>query len=100
MIRGQISHLALHKIPALRNFNESEYHQLAEIAELISYGPGDKILEQGKSSRNLWIVLDGKCEVIKSSEHDGRVVLSELGPHSLFGACFMVAAVGLAVGRR
>jgi CRP-like cAMP-binding protein len=85
VIRGQISSAALRQIPAFRNFNESECHQLAEIAQEALFAPGDKVLEQGKRSQNLWIVLEGKCEVIRESPDDGPVVLAEMGPHSLFG---------------
>jgi CRP/FNR family transcriptional regulator, cyclic AMP receptor protein len=44
-----------------------------------------KVLEQGKSSQNLWILLDGKCEVVKDSVQDGSLVLAQLEPFNLFG---------------
>jgi CRP/FNR family transcriptional regulator, cyclic AMP receptor protein len=82
---GRISIQALHQIPAFRNFNESECHQVAEIAQEVTFAPGERVLKQGQTSQNLWIVCEGKCEVISDSEHDGPVVLAELEPHNLFG---------------
>jgi CRP/FNR family cyclic AMP-dependent transcriptional regulator len=75
----------LQQIPAFHNFNESECRQLAEIAQEKTFAPGEKVIEQGKSSHNLWILLDGKCEVSKDSNRDGIVVLAELEPYNLFG---------------
>ncbi len=75
-----------HSIPAFRNLNESEWHQLLEIAQEERFAPGQKIIEQGKVSQKLWIVLDGQCQVTKDHPHDGQtVVLAELEPYSLFG---------------
>lgn len=85
MIRGRISTADLRQIPVFRNFNESECHQLAEIAQEVLFAPGEKVIEQGKSSQNLWIVLEGKCEVTKDTPHNGPMVLAELEPHHLFG---------------
>jgi CRP/FNR family transcriptional regulator, cyclic AMP receptor protein len=75
----------LRQIPAFRNFNESECHQMAEVAQERTFAPGEKVIEQGKRSQHLWILLEGKCEVIKDSRHDGPVVLAALEPHNLFG---------------
>lgn len=75
----------LQQIPAFHNLNESECHQLVEIAQEKTFFPGERVLEQGKSSQYLWILFEGQCEVIKESVHDGDVVLDKLEPYSLFG---------------
>lgn len=85
MISEKISLATFQQIPAFHNFNESECHQMSEVAYEKSFAPGKHVLEQGKTSQNLWIVLSGKCEVVKDSLHDGPVVLAELEPYSLFG---------------
>ncbi len=85
MSGGRISIDAVHKIPAFRNFNESECHQVADIALQVMFAPGEKVIEQGKTSQNLWIVCEGKCQVIKDSKDNGPLLLAELEPHSLFG---------------
>jgi CRP-like cAMP-binding protein len=74
------------RVPVFRNLNESECHQLAEIAQEKTFKPLEKIIEQGRDSQQLWIVLDGQCEVTRNHPHDGTsVVLAELEPYSVFG---------------
>ncbi len=85
MIDDRVPFNTLRQIPAFRSFNESEYHQMAEVAQERTFAPGEKVIEQGKRSQYLWILLEGKCEVIKDSLHDGVVVLAALEPYSLFG---------------
>lgn len=80
-----IPHASLEKIPAFRKFNESECRQLIEIAKERSFAPGELVIEQGKTSQYLWILLEGRCDVIKDSLRDGAVPLAELEPYSLFG---------------
>ena len=72
-------------IPAFRGCNPSECQQLVDIAQEKSFAPGQKIIEQGKTSQYLWILLEGRCDVVKDSQHDGRVTLAQLEPYQLFG---------------
>jgi len=72
-------------IPALRGLSATERKQVIEIADERSFAPGQKIIEQGQSSQHLWIVLEGKCEVVRDSTNDGPVRLAEMEPHQLFG---------------
>ncbi|MGD9721549.1 MAG: Crp/Fnr family transcriptional regulator [Pirellulales bacterium] len=76
---------AIAKIPVFRGLNAGECHHLLEIAREKSFRPGERVLVQGKSSQYLWIVIEGQCEVVRDTPHDGPLVLAELGPHSLFG---------------
>lgn len=76
---------ACRTIPAFRHLNEGECHQIFEIARERAFAPGEKVIEQGGQSQNLWILLEGKCEVVKQSAHNGSVVLAEFDPHSVFG---------------
>ena len=73
------------QIPSFRNFNESECHQMAEVGQERTFAPGEKVIEQGKRSQYLWIVLEGTCEVSRASSHDGPLVLATLEPYNLFG---------------
>jgi CRP-like cAMP-binding protein len=76
---------SIEQIPAFRKFNESECHQMIEIAKQKTFAPGAKVIEQGKTSQALWILMEGRCEVVKDSHRDGAVPLAELEPFSLFG---------------
>lgn len=68
MSAAEISDETLRKIPIFKNMHDSERRQLAEIATVKEFAQGDIILRQGKSSQNLWILLEGECEVIKEPE--------------------------------
>jgi CRP/FNR family transcriptional regulator, cyclic AMP receptor protein len=85
VIGKQLPLETLQQIPAFRHFNETECRQLMDIAQAKTFAPGERVLQQGKSSQNLWILLDGKCEVVKDSTLDGPVVLAQLEPFNLFG---------------
>jgi CRP-like cAMP-binding protein len=85
VISDRIPLTTFRQIPAFHNFNESECHQLAEIALQRTFSPGEKVIEQGKRSQHLWILLEGKCEVVKDSQCDGPVTLAEMEPFNLFG---------------
>lgn len=85
MISDPIPFKTLRQIPSFRNFNESECHQMAEVAQQRTFALGEKVIEQGKRSQYLWILLEGQCEVAKDSLRDGPVVLAALEPYNLFG---------------
>lgn len=74
------------QIPLLRNLSADESRQLLEIAHSATYQPGDIVLAEDAVSRNLWIVIEGTCEVVKQSDQTGRkVVMAELQPYAHFG---------------
>lgn len=86
---GGCSVKLLQKIPIFRGLNETECRQLADIARTQDFAPGELVVRQGKSSQNLWVVHEGKCEVVK---HKGEspaardsLVLAVLEPYSHFG---------------
>jgi CRP-like cAMP-binding protein len=82
---SRVDFQTLKQIPAFRTFNESECHQIADVVQQRTFAPGEKVIEQGKRSQHLWIVLEGQCDVSRASLHDGPVVLATLEPYSLFG---------------
>src|SRR3954451_11811578 len=82
----------LHRIPLLSNLNESEFHQIAEVARTRTFAAGDYVIRQGDQSRDLWIVLQGQCQVVRrlkadvqSSAQQDAIVLAVLEPFSHFG---------------
>jgi CRP-like cAMP-binding protein len=78
----------LKEIPLLQGFTEAEVRQLEEIGRHLSFSPGELVLEQGKTSQELWILLKGKCEVFKplgNGKARSPVVLATLEPYSNFG---------------
>jgi CRP/FNR family transcriptional regulator, cyclic AMP receptor protein len=76
----------LHEIPLLKNFTSDEAGQLLGIAETVEFEPGAIVLAEDKESSNLWIVLDGTCEIVKKSDQTGRqVALAEVQANQHFG---------------
>jgi CRP-like cAMP-binding protein len=83
----------LRQIPILRSLNDEEQAQLLQAARLEQYADGAEILQQGGMCQNLWIVLEGECDVVKQldvKQLDGRpdkreVVLATLRPLENFG---------------
>ena len=55
----------LRRIPLFHNLNESEFRQIAEVIRLRDFAPGEYVIRQGDQSRDLWIVLEGQCEVVR-----------------------------------
>lgn len=79
----------LQKLPIFEGLSAAECAQIAEIAELVEFRPGQSIIEQGSESQLLWIVLEGACEVLMRFDGGGAnhepTLLAELGPRSNFG---------------
>jgi CRP/FNR family transcriptional regulator, cyclic AMP receptor protein len=82
----------LRRIPLLHGLNESEFRQIAEVLRLREFAPGDYVIRQGDQSRDLWIVLEGQCEVVrrlKPGEENHQpaesLVLAVLEPYNHFG---------------
>ena len=78
---------SLRKIPLFRNLNDTECRQIAEIASSVEFPPGDYLVRHGETCQNLWILLEGTCEVYKplDSKPNEGLVLAVLEPHSIFG---------------
>src|SRR4051812_2299037 len=75
LMAAVISYDSLRRIPLLHNLNESEVHQIADVVRLRTFAPGEYVIRQGDHSRDLWIVLEGECEVVrrlKPDEHDNH----------------------------
>jgi len=57
-----------------------------------TFAPGEVVLRQGIVTQNVWLVLDGRCDVVKEPAlgASGRTVtLAELGPYETFGEMSM-----------
>ena len=53
------------KYPLFRGLNETECRQIADVASTNDYGAGEVIVRQGERSQDLWVVMEGQCEVIR-----------------------------------
>lgn len=80
---------ALQKSPVFEGLNDTERRQVVEICRPEAFKPGDVIVRQGEHAQNLWVVLEGNCEVIRDVVHEGSppqsVKLADVGPMNHFG---------------
>lgn len=56
---------ALQNIPLFRGFDDQQIEQLSQLGQELEIGAGELILEEGKDSRGLFVVLAGELEVSK-----------------------------------
>jgi CRP-like cAMP-binding protein len=79
----------LRSVPLFHGLNETECRQIAEVIQMHSFAAGEAVIKQGESSRNLWVLLEGTCEVAKRLSPDEpdseSVVLATIEPYSHFG---------------
>ena len=86
-----ISYDSLRRIPLLHNLNESEVHQIADVLRLRTFAPGEYVIRQGDQSRDLWIVMEGECEVVRrlkpdeKDHHQESLTLARLAQLAHFG---------------
>ncbi|MES2466100.1 MAG: cyclic nucleotide-binding domain-containing protein [Verrucomicrobiota bacterium] len=66
--------------------NKSSYHR--------EVGPGEVIFKNGAPASGLFIVLEGKVEIIKTTETGGMRV-GEVGPHGVFGEMGLIREGGV-----
>ncbi len=80
---------ALRSIAMFDRLGEDEMQLLLKVANFVEFKPGELILHEGGNGQNLWVVLEGTCEVFKHQQDGGSrtkpVLLAEIGPRSHFG---------------
>jgi CRP-like cAMP-binding protein len=76
----------LDQAPLFASLPEDAKRELAEAMNEVEVAAGKHLVDQGDTSYNLFVILDGKAEVYR----DGRSV-AELGPGDFFGE---IGAVG------
>jgi len=62
-----------------------EMDELLYHAETEDFTEGTRILDEGNSTRYLWIIQKGNCEVRKQLANGDEQTLTQLGPLSIFG---------------
>lgn len=81
-----------HKFEVFDGLNASELDEIAEFAEVRAIDPGEEILVEGRRDRDLYGMLSGSADVLKSEEGDTPRKIARLTPYTAVGE------LGLAVG--
>ena len=85
--------------PLFKNVDESIFKELAESSEVIPIPKGSFLLREGESSKELFLLVEGSCEVLKKSEDDSLLQISlinrgeAIGEMALLEPCNRSASV-------
>ena len=79
-VQGALERLGEQELHAFAGLDPAEARECIARSNIIECAPGDRVLMQGGSSQNLFLVLEGTLEV----RHQGRLV-NVLGPGDVFG---------------
>ena len=85
----ELSRETMRAIPLFSTLTDAECDQIAGATSVMNFQAAEVVLRQGKSSQNLWILLDGECQVVRQlldhRQREEEVVLAELPAGSVFG---------------
>jgi len=71
--------------PIFQGFTVEEYEQVLALLDQESYAKGDVIIDEGKSKQDLWIVVQGSCEVVKMNKSKAQKQLATIEAGAVFG---------------
>ncbi len=80
-----LSDNTLAKCSLFRGMNSAERHELQDLLDGKVYAPGATILAEGESFQHIWIVLKGRCQVVKKAKSGEEKELWVLEPGGVFG---------------
>ncbi len=67
------------------DLNREQLETLVAGSHLISYGPGEAVVQEGAEGHSMFHLLRGSVEILKEVEPGHTVAVRELGPGQLFG---------------
>jgi len=71
--------------PIFYNLSVDEHQQVLSLLKHEQYPEGDVILREGRSTQILWIIVRGRCEVVKSMKDGAERQLAVLEQGAVFG---------------
>lgn len=71
--------------PIFRDMTLDERAQVLGMLETQRFEKGKVILREGEKNQSLWILVHGRCEVIKSAKKGAEQQLAALEPGAVFG---------------
>lgn len=87
-VEGALERLEEEELHAFAGLEEAERRECVSRSNIIECAPGDRVLKEGGSSQNLFLVLEGTLEV----RHRGRFV-NVLQPGDVFGEMAFLLAL-------
>ena len=89
---NQLTSKQFHRFEVFHGLTAEEVEQVSECAEIYRVESGEEIMTEGARNRDLFGLMDGKIEVLKTGEDGDVTRVAELEPFAAFGE------LGLAVG--
>ena len=80
-----ISELSSGDCPILHNLTPDQRARVLSLMETQTFPRGETILREGGSTRFLWIIAEGRCEVVKNVNAGAERQLAVLEECSVFG---------------
>lgn len=68
-----------------QSVTRDEMEELLSFAEYEDFSKGSSILDEGNSTRYLWVIQNGTCEVRKKLSNGTDQSLAHLEPYAIFG---------------
>jgi CRP-like cAMP-binding protein len=87
-VEGALERLEEEELHAFAGLDTAERRECISCSNIIECAPGDRVLKEGGSSQNLFLVLEGTLEV----RHRGRFV-NVLQPGDVFGEMAFLLAL-------
>lgn len=80
----------LRNIPCLRDFSDQELRTVAEISDSICYSPGYILFNQGEPARLLYLLKQGKMEIIHKEEGKESHCIDRISGGGIVGGSALV----------
>jgi acetate kinase len=79
-------------IEMLSDLQDEEIALLAENAQLLEFKKGSRIIKRGEPQRNIWIVYDGKVDVLRMENDGSQSLVSSRERSQIFGEMSLLSA--------
>jgi serine/threonine protein phosphatase PrpC len=76
---------ALANMPLFSKLQERELLRIMQVADVLTFEPGEEVMREGDRGDELFIVVDGSFQILR-----GEQVLSEVGPGEHFGEMALI----------
>jgi CRP/FNR family cyclic AMP-dependent transcriptional regulator len=72
-------------VEILHHLKEDELERFLAAAEIVEYGPGEKVVSQGEPGDYLFAIVQGKADVSFKDLNDDEMFVSSFGTGEIFG---------------
>jgi CRP-like cAMP-binding protein len=82
--------LQLESLPLFSHFHDQYLKKIIDASQVLEFSANSTILAQGDPARELFVLLDGEIEIIRTLRNRDRVWITRLGAISVFGEAALV----------